>query len=115
MVGSNFHAVVDAELCDGCGSCLGRCRIDAVAVADGLSSVDLKRCIGCGLCVPTCPEGARRLVRKAHEVVPPVTPEDMFETIQAQKSTVAGKLRNRSLKAFLRVMMRLSSGGAGPN
>jgi ferredoxin len=43
----------------------------------------LARCIGCGLCVPTCPENALSLAKKAQEIVPPVTEEDLYDQILA--------------------------------
>jgi hypothetical protein len=49
-----------------------------------------------------------RLIRKEKEVVPPRTEEDHFDTILAQKSTLAGRMRDYSLKTFLRVVSRLS-------
>jgi electron transport complex protein RnfB len=85
-VASNYYAQVNAELCNGSGICAQRCPMGAVKMDDSVSSVDLARCIGCGLCVPTCPENAVSLVNKAHEIVPPVTAEDLLDTILAAKT-----------------------------
>jgi NAD-dependent dihydropyrimidine dehydrogenase PreA subunit len=85
VVASNYYAQVNTELCKGTGTCVGRCPMGAVSLSDSVSSVDLARCIGCGLCVPTCPENALSLVRKAQEIVPPVTEQDLFEQILAGK------------------------------
>jgi electron transport complex protein RnfB len=109
VVGSNYYAQVNTELCTGVGTCLERCPMDAVLMDNGFASVDLARCIGCGLCVPTCPEDAIHLVKKDQETVPPLTEEDLFDTILAQKSTLTGKMRNYSLKTFLRVVSRFSN------
>jgi Pyruvate/2-oxoacid:ferredoxin oxidoreductase delta subunit len=108
VVASNFYAQVDTELCRGCGTCAERCPLEAVGKTNGHSAVDLKRCIGCGLCVPTCPESAMHLVRKDKEVIPPRTAEELYDTVLAQKSTLAGRMRDYSMKAFLRVVSRLS-------
>ena len=108
VVASNFYAQVATERCRGCGTCAERCPLEAVAKQNGHSAVDLKRCIGCGLCVPTCPEGAMRLIRKDREVVPPRTEEDHFDTLMAGKSTLTGRMRDYSMKAFLRVLSRIS-------
>jgi ferredoxin len=108
VVASNYHAQVDAALCAGCATCVDRCPLEAVSIQNGQSTVDLNRCIGCGLCIPTCPESATRLVRKDREVVPPRTEEDHFDFILAQKSTLAGRMRDYSLKTFLRVVSSLS-------
>jgi formate hydrogenlyase subunit 6/NADH:ubiquinone oxidoreductase subunit I len=57
----------------------------AVKLADNVASIDLGRCIGCGLCVPTCPENAIKLAKKAKEIVPPATEEDLNDAIMALK------------------------------
>jgi electron transport complex protein RnfB len=108
VVGSNYYAGVNAELCTGIGTCVERCPMDAVSMDNGFASVDLGRCIGCGLCVPTCPEKAIFLVKKEKEMVPPLTEEDLFDTILAQKSSLTGRMRNYSMKTFLRVASRFS-------
>lgn len=109
VVASNYYAQVDAALCKGCGTCVERCPIDAAVLADSASSVDLARCIGCGLCVPTCPEDAMFLVKKAQEIVPPQTEEELYDRILAPKQTLKGRTRNYMLKSFLRVVSRFSN------
>jgi Fe-S-cluster-containing hydrogenase component 2 len=59
--------------------------MEAVKMEDTVASLDLARCIGCGLCVPTCPENAISLVKKAQEIVPPETEEDLYDKILAGK------------------------------
>ncbi len=85
VVVSNYYVQVNADLCKGSGICVQRCPMEAVRIVDAVSSVDLGRCIGCGLCVPTCPENAILLVKKAYEIVPPETEEDLFDMILASK------------------------------
>ena len=84
-VASNYYAQVNPEMCQGCGTCVERCPMEAVRMEDAVSSIDLSRCIGCGLCVPTCPESAMSLAKKAHETVPPETEKDLFDMILAHK------------------------------
>lgn len=67
---SSFISVVDAEQCTGCGDCILRCPMEALALKDELAGIDRKRCIGCGLCVSTCPTGAIVLQPKADAPVP---------------------------------------------
>jgi Pyruvate/2-oxoacid:ferredoxin oxidoreductase delta subunit len=92
---SNFYAAVDAEVCTGCGACIKRCQVKAVRrSAKGRQSiVDLDRCIGCGLCIPICPAKAVSLRKKAVEVRPPQTREDLYEIIMSQKKGLTAKLR----------------------
>jgi ferredoxin len=84
-VASNYYAQVNTSLCNGSGTCVKRCPLEAVRMEGNVSTVDLARCIGCGLCVPTCPEKAILLVQKAQEIVPPETEEDLFDMILAGK------------------------------
>jgi electron transport complex protein RnfB len=79
---TNFHAVVDAVFCTGCGTCATRCQVDAVAVNDS-AVVDLNRCIGCGVCVTTCAGEAIRLEKNATETIPPASEEDLYDRIRA--------------------------------
>jgi NAD-dependent dihydropyrimidine dehydrogenase PreA subunit len=92
---TNFHAVVDIDLCDGCGACAKRCQVGAASVAEKKqpATVDLNRCIGCGLCVPTCPKKALSLLNKPAEVVPPKTREDLYDIIMANKKNKLEKFK----------------------
>jgi Fe-S-cluster-containing hydrogenase component 2 len=80
----------------------------AISLDTGFAAIDLDRCIGCGLCVPICPEDAITLIKMDQETLPPVTTEELFDFELAQKSTLAGKVRNYSLKTFIRLMTRLA-------
>ncbi|MBN1754841.1 hydrogenase iron-sulfur subunit [bacterium] len=60
------NAVVDEELCSGCGLCVAVCKPEAATLKDTeggkkLSDTDRIKCEGCGVCIPTCPTGARNL------------------------------------------------------
>jgi electron transport complex protein RnfB len=86
---ANYHAVIDADECTGCGACIERCQVNAVSENDEVTVVDQKACIGCGLCVTGCPTEAAKLLRKPDdEIVPP--PVD-FATWEQER------LRNRGL------------------
>ncbi len=55
-------AVVDKDLCAGCGLCAERCQFDAISsdMEEGASAavVDAEKCYGCGLCRRACEQGA---------------------------------------------------------
>jgi ferredoxin len=86
---ANYLAVVDAEVCTGCGVCTDRCHVNAVTLIDGVAVVDQSSCIGCGLCSTTCESDAMHLERKpdASIVAPPEDKQEWGEQ----------RLRNRGL------------------
>jgi Fe-S-cluster-containing hydrogenase component 2 len=53
----------------------------------------LNRCIGCGLCIPACPKKAMSLKKKANEVRPPQTRDDLYDIIMSHKKGRFGKLK----------------------
>jgi len=72
IASSNFYAVVDEDLCTGCGVCLDRCQFKALQIIDGTCKVNLTYCFGCGLCVTSCSSGALSLQQKnSEELTPP--------------------------------------------
>ncbi|MFX1426084.1 MAG: 4Fe-4S binding protein [Promethearchaeota archaeon] len=85
---SNFYAVVDSELCEGCGTCVDQCQTNAMLFEEEteIAKVDLTRCLGCGNCVPSCPAEAIKLRKKDELVVPPKTGEETFEIIVTGKN-----------------------------
>jgi Fe-S-cluster-containing hydrogenase component 2 len=48
-------AVVNAEKCTGCETCVDSCPLDAIAMKEGLAVVDAATCGDCGACVDVCP------------------------------------------------------------
>ena len=62
---SGHKAVIDADRCNGCGTCAGLCRFDAVREGttwdrypERAYQIDPVACEGCGVCVRFCPTGA---------------------------------------------------------
>lgn len=82
---SNYFAAVDAAKCTGCGTCAGRCPMDAISVEGKQASVDLSRCIGCGACTVGCKAGAIQLRPKKKRAVPPKTFEGLYLKILRKK------------------------------
>jgi ferredoxin len=64
-IASSFIAAATPETCDGCGTCLDRCQMEALTLEDEQVVLDSDRCIGCGLCVSTCPTSSLSLKRKS--------------------------------------------------
>ncbi|MCR5228962.1 MAG: 4Fe-4S binding protein [Solobacterium sp.] len=49
-------AVIDKDLCIGCGACTGVCPVEALSLDDdGKSECNTDLCISCGACAGTCP------------------------------------------------------------
>ncbi len=78
VASADFVAVVDADLCAGCGDCLERCQFGALVVPEDICVVDPGRCVGCGLCTTVCPSEALHLERRpAGEI--PSPPADLMD------------------------------------
>ena len=63
-------AVVDADLCTGCGTCISLCPYDAIRAKGQedkvlfVADVDADLCQGCGICVSGCPSRAIDMTRQ---------------------------------------------------
>ncbi|MFW9937075.1 MAG: DUF362 domain-containing protein [Candidatus Thorarchaeota archaeon] len=88
---ANYYAEVDSELCSGCGTCVGRCQMEAIKLVNDISKVNKKKCIGCGNCVPTCPENAINLIKKDKEIDLVETMDDLYDKILDRKLELKGK------------------------
>ncbi len=51
-------AVIDQDLCSGCGACAEVCRFDAIPIVEGKYIVQDLDCEGCGYCARVCPTDA---------------------------------------------------------
>jgi H+/Na+-translocating ferredoxin:NAD+ oxidoreductase subunit B len=91
---TNFHAVVDKNTCNGCGSCEKSCQVSAVSVSEKgqYAVVNPDRCLGCGLCVSNCPTESISLLKKPIEIIPPQTREELIDIIMDRKKGRFGKL-----------------------
>jgi ferredoxin len=66
---ANFFSKVYEELCVACGTCLERCKFEAITIND-FAEINQDKCVGCGLCAVTCPEEALSMVRFEREIIP---------------------------------------------
>lgn len=48
--------------CLGFGDCVSECKYDAIHVIDGVAVVDRELCVGCGMCAKKCPKGLIEIV-----------------------------------------------------
>jgi ferredoxin/DNA-binding Lrp family transcriptional regulator len=104
LVSSPFAASLNTDTCKGCGTCVKRCQMEAIYLADSKAVLDLNRCIGCGLCVNTCPSDSLSLVRKPKSRQPYV-PKDIIETNiklgKARGKLGIGKMMGMQVKSKL--------------
>jgi MinD superfamily P-loop ATPase len=56
------EAVINPELCNGCGVCASVCRFDAVLQDGGQFQIDPLSCEGCAACFYHCPQEAIQMV-----------------------------------------------------
>jgi electron transport complex protein RnfB len=90
LVLSNYYAVVDAEACTGCETCLERCQMEAISIGEeDVAKINLDRCVGCGLCITTCPAEALRLVLKpeGQRYTPPAKGQELIEEMARRRGT----------------------------
>ena len=85
---SAYYAVVDPDLCTGCGLCLDYCQFDAISI-NGESEVNAVKCVGCGVCAHHCPEGAISLTLRDQSEQPSVP--------ESEQSWLAERAKARGL------------------
>jgi Na+-translocating ferredoxin:NAD+ oxidoreductase subunit B len=83
---SNYYAVNDDDLCSGCGLCVDRCQMDAIAMEEDKSRVDPGRCIGCGLCITVCGTKAIQLKKKDPVAVPKKDTTQFYLTLMRARA-----------------------------
>ncbi len=66
---ANYISSIDEGLCVACGTCIERCKFDAITLNE-IAHVNVDKCVGCGLCAVTCPEDAITMKRLEREVLP---------------------------------------------
>ena len=99
---TNYYSVVDPDLCNGCGTCVERCQLEARAIVSGVATVNLDRCIGCGICVANCESNASQLKKKEVELLPPKDTDALYTKIMTKK---VGKWN--MLKMGAKILLRL--------
>lgn len=70
LASSGYIALVDSDLCIGCGDCESFCQFNAVTMIIDASKIDADVCMGCGVCEAHCTQGAISLIREARRGIP---------------------------------------------
>jgi len=86
-VSSNYEVVIEADECTGCGECVEKCQMDAIALEDDTAEVNLERCIGCGVCVHHCPAEALSLVSRSDFLEPARSFRELIQRQVASRTT----------------------------
>lgn len=97
--GGPLHAIVRADVCVGCGTCVAACpEPGAIALVNKVATVDLDRCKGHGSCAAACPVNG--IVITSGAAVQTVEVPDLntnFEAANLPGLYVVGELGGRGL------------------
>lgn len=97
--GGPLHAIVMADKCVGCGTCVAACpEPGAIAMVNKIAKVNLDACKGHGTCAAACPVNG--IVVTSGEAVQTVEVPDLntrFESASVPGLYVAGELGGRGL------------------
>ncbi|HSL93033.1 MAG TPA: ATP-binding protein [Bacillota bacterium] len=74
-------AIIDADICARCGSCMDHCRFGAIKFDDGYT-VDQFACEGCGVCIRVCAYEAVKLCPDKAGDLRLYTGDSVFSTAQ---------------------------------
>jgi ferredoxin len=76
---------VDEVACNGCGTCVEECPVDAIIMIDEKARIDMDNCIRCGICHDACPEDA---VMHDSEKIPEEVASNVDKTQEFMKACV---------------------------
>ena len=55
--------------CLGHGSCVLKCKHEAISIVDGIAQIDYDKCGGCGECAAVCPKNVIKIIPRKNKIV----------------------------------------------
>lgn len=120
---TNFLPEVREDTCNGCGTCVTACPVEALGlVSANLAShpgrkkakLDASVCLGCGVCVRACPKASLRLLPRPARVFTPVDTAQRAVCMAIERGQLQNLLfdhqalaSHRAMAAVLGVILRL--------
>ncbi|MFX0009772.1 MAG: indolepyruvate ferredoxin oxidoreductase subunit alpha, partial [Candidatus Hermodarchaeota archaeon] len=95
---SNYYAVVDPQLCIGCGLCVDKCPMLAILLENSTASINRDRCIGCSNCLIICEVKAIKLQKKVKEHIPFDSMEDLYAKILERRKVLKDRNKKRETR-----------------
>jgi Fe-S-cluster-containing hydrogenase component 2 len=83
--------VINQEICNGCGACVGACPNEAIFLRDGKALIDQTKCSLCQVCVAACPTGALQLAKTGSPIIP--SKPSALDVIQPQMALESSSRR----------------------
>lgn len=83
-IATNEVALIDHDVCDGCGLCARICYFEAITMHEGKAMVKAHGCEGCGACVIACPKRAIRLQAVENATISTIMTTQGFTITSAQ-------------------------------
>lgn len=82
--------LIDEDLCDGCGDCIGSCAEGALELVDGKARLKAEvLCDGAGACIGHCPTGALRVVKRESEEYDEAVVQAQLKASEAKPRRIA--------------------------
>jgi NAD-dependent dihydropyrimidine dehydrogenase PreA subunit len=89
VAASRFVATADADLCNGCETCVDECQLKAISLSDDEAAVvNPEKCIGCGICASHCPAEAMSVLERTSWQEPKPTFLDLGMAIMTERGKV---------------------------
>lgn len=79
VLSTNYEAMVNNDICIGCGECTKRCHVKAInLLKDNVARVDSLFCLGCGVCSNFCSRRAITMKKRRKKIIPPTNMSELM-------------------------------------